>query len=64
MPQNRYFRLLQVISFGFPLIFLVSGQQAPGAPDNPAKEIKGKPKEIHCKITNIDFETFPSLRIF
>ena len=64
MSQNRYFRLLQVISFGFPLIFLVSAQQASRAPGNPAKEINGKPKEITCKIENIDFETFPPLRKF
>ena len=64
MPQNRYFRLLQVISFDFPLIFLVSAQQAPGAPDNRTKEINGNPREINCKIKNIDFEAFPSLRNF
>ena len=64
MPQNRYFRLLQVISFDFPLIFLVSAQQAPGAPDIRAKEIKGNPREISCKIENIDFETYRPLRNF
>ena len=61
MPQNRYFRLLQVISFDFPLIFLVSAQQAPGASVSPAEEVKGKPNAINCKIENIDVVAFRSL---
>ena len=60
--SKSIFSILQLISLGFPLIFLVSAQQAPGAPDNPPEEIKGKPKEIDCKIENIDFEAFPPLR--
>ena len=68
-PKDRkapksIFPILQLISFGFPLIFIVSAQRAPVAPDNRAKEIKGKPKEIYCKIENIGFGAFRSLGIF
>ena len=62
--SKSIFQLLQVISIGFPLVFLVSRQQAPGAPDNHPEEIKGKPKEINCKIENIDFGAFRSLGNF
>ena len=62
--SKSIFVILQWISFGFPLISLARLSGAAGARWALTMKIKGKLKEISCKIENIDFGAFRSLGIF
>ena len=62
--SKSIFSILQLISFGFPLISSGWLSGAPGACCLLTKKTKGNPMEITCKSWKIDFETFPPLRIF
>ena len=62
--SKSIFSILQLISLGVPLISLARLSGATGARWALTMKIKGKPKQISCKIENIDFGAFRSLGNF